>query len=144
MKLKRLLCIIMVGIFIGCMIPSAAFAVDPEVIEVGEQAGALIFDIYGAANNTSLAYDTIQPGPALTEIITLYQEAQAEVGGDPVSLTAIGTALLAAGAVAVVYDASNAVYNLVLDLDYDNFGEFWYDSNGRDHRQHYGLIQQYR
>lgn len=111
------------------MIPSAAFAVDPEVIEVGEQAGALIYDLYGAANNTSLAYDSIQPGPALTEIITLFQEAQATTGGEPISMTAIGTALLAAGAIGVVYDAGEAVYKLAVDLNYQNFGEFWYDFN---------------
>lgn len=127
--LKRLLCILLVGIFIGCMMPSAAFAVDQVPIEIAEQAGAIIYDLYGAANNTSLAYDTVQPGPALTEIITLFQNSQAATGGEPISMAAIGTALLAAGAIAVVYDASNAVYNLVVDLDYENFGEFYQDFN---------------
>lgn len=116
------------------MIPSAAFAVDPVPIDIAEQAGAIIYDLYGAANNTSLAFDSIQPGPALTEIITLFQESQATTGGEPISMAAIGTALLAAGAIAVVYDASNSVYNLVVDLDYDNFGEFYQDfNNGWDY-----------
>lgn len=119
----------MVGIFIGCMIPSAAFAAGSIDSSVAEQAGAVIYDLYGAYNNTSLAFEDIQPGPALTQIITLFQESQAATGGEPISMTAIGTALLAAGAIAVVYDAGEAVYELVVTLDYDSFGEFYQDFN---------------
>ena len=104
---KRILKYITVGVsivcLVFCMLPTFAFA---DVVEFTEAAklGATIVDLYGAANNTSLAYEAVSDGSAFTVIETLYQDYSTSAS-DPYTLAAIGAAAAAAGTIAVVYDA---------------------------------------
>lgn len=82
----------------------SAFAADPVAFSESETLGAVIVDLYGAYNNTSLSFQNFSDGSALTEIVTLYQEYSSSAS-DPYTLAAIGAAAALAGTVAVVYDA---------------------------------------
>lgn len=82
------------------------FSVSADVVEFSqsEQLGAVILDLYGMYNNTSLAYQYYSDGSALTEIVSLYNE-YSQSASDPYTLAAIGAAAALAGTIAVVYDA---------------------------------------
>lgn len=105
--LKRIIKAVTVAVTIAClvvcMLPTFAFA---DVVEFTEAAklGATIVDLYGAANNTSLAYEAVSDGSAFTVIETLYQNYSSSAN-DPYTLAAIGAAAAVAGTIAVVYDA---------------------------------------
>lgn len=102
--LKRIAVIGFVIIFMITLVSVSAFAVDPVSFTEAEALGATIIDLYGAYNNTSLAYEELTSSGALTEIITLYQD-YSTAASDPYTLAAIGAAAAAAGAIAVIYDA---------------------------------------
>lgn len=102
--LKRIFCLVLAILIPIALFPVSAFAVDPVSFTEAETLGAVIVDLYGAYNNTSLAYQNFSDGSALTEIVTLYNE-YAQSASDPYTLAAIGAAAVAAGAVAVIYDA---------------------------------------
>lgn len=102
--LKRIFCVVLAILIPIALFPMSAFAVDPVVFSEAETLGAVIVDLYGAYNNTSLAYQNFSDGSALTEIITLYNN-YSQSASDPVTLAAIGAAAVAAGAIAVIYDA---------------------------------------
>lgn len=102
--IKRISLIIVAVIVIACSVPLSALAVDPVTFSEAETLGATIVDLYGAYNNTSLAYDQLSSSGALTEVVTLYQN-YSQSASDPYTLAAIGAAAAAAGAIAVIYDA---------------------------------------
>lgn len=105
MKLIKRFSLIFFAVIILCaFVPIQAFAVDPVVFSEAETLGATIVDLYGAYNNTSLAYQEMTSSGALTEVITLYQNYSSNAS-DPYTLAAIGVAAAAAGAIAVIYDA---------------------------------------
>ena len=102
--LKRSLIIVCCVVLLSVPVAVNCFAVDPVVFTEAETLGATIVDLYGVYNNTSLAYESIAPSGALTEIVTLYQDYSSSAS-DPYTLAAIGAAAAAAGAIAVIYDA---------------------------------------
>ena len=102
--LKRSFIVVVCLLILIVPVSVNAFAVDPVAFTEAETLGATIIDLYGAVNNTSLAYESIVPSGALTEIVTLYQNYSTSAS-DPYTLAAIGAAAAAAGAVAVIYDA---------------------------------------
>ena len=101
---KRFSLILFSFLLLVVPVSANAFAVDPVVFTEAETLGATIVDLYGAVNNTSLAYESVAPSGALTEIVTLYQDYSTSAS-DPYTLAAIGAAAAAAGAIAVIYDS---------------------------------------
>lgn len=107
MKRKRIRKILIIAFsvcLVAANVTSFTYAVDPVTFTEAETLGATIVDLYGAYNNTSLAYEQLSESGALTEVVTLYNN-YASNASDPYTLAAIGAAAAAAGAIAVIYDA---------------------------------------